>query len=106
MIFEFLKRSLFYIAYGIIILSLGFGIWFMYTTVYAPLFITETADAISKQYVLPTGAIDQAQNLLQAKSQTTDDVTSLPNPFTATTSGSVIPPITASAPGIQVGSQP
>lgn len=108
MILEFLKRSLSALVIGLMGVGVLYGIWFMYNQVYAPLFINQVTDTTaSKQYLIPNSAIATAENLLQSKAKTTNDTSSLPNPFTVSDDVLIIPSTpSASTPGIAVSSQP
>jgi len=100
-----LKRILFYsalLANAAVVIVM---IWFLYTKVYAPLFITNTSTVYTNQYSIPSAALERAKTTFTNKTTVTDDVTTLPNPFTSTHIGKV-PSDTAGTPGITIKTGP
>lgn len=80
-------------------------IWFIYSKVYAPLFIDATSVANDTQYTIPSTAIDRAKNLQAAKTTIeNDELSTLPNPFSDSLLGAS--PTTAGTTGIRVQKQP
>lgn len=69
---------------GITVVIAGYGIyllWFLYSSIYQPLFIDPTLLTSSNKYEIPDPQINKVKLLLQAKTENRIEITDIRNPF-------------------------
>ncbi len=70
------------IAITMLVVSYGiYLIWFLYSSIYQPLFIETILLNDSNKYEIPDAQITKVKTLLQTKSESRIDVTNVRNPF-------------------------
>jgi hypothetical protein len=61
-------------------------VWFLYSTVYQPLFKVTAPTVSASDYTVQTATLNQILSQLDARTQSTIDTSVVPNPFTPTLS--------------------
>lgn len=78
---ELIKK---YGVLAITILIAGYGVyllWFLYSSIYKPLFIDQATQVDSNQYVIPDASITSVRELLNVKTTNRVNVSDVRNPF-------------------------
>lgn len=78
-----LKQTIVPLSMLVILSSCLVLAWYLYTTVYQPLFATDATVMTASDYAIPTVKLENTLEALETRNETSVDFSAVPNRFTA-----------------------